>query len=124
MNSRFFNLLSVSLLATLLFLAACGGGKQNYQVSSSGDSITSASLEKADSGYKITLAPIVDRGTNEPLKAADQSKIGATVEFDDAFAPKLSENSKLVSCTSVLDFGSGTASKADIAFLIEITLEV
>lgn len=121
MENRVFSLLSVALLITSLFLSTCGGGNQTYDVNSSGDSITSAALERTGDGYKITLAPIVDRAIDEPLKEVDKSKINATIEFDDAFSPKLSENSKLTACTAELDFGSGTSSKADIAFLIDNT---
>ncbi len=130
-----------SALAT--WLVACGSSDsedpnglsadtsiQSVSISSSGDNITSASIElveddESQQDFLVTLTPILDPGEGRPLGAADAGRIAVESAASDQTVTALFTNKQgeLMGepCDAELDFGAGTASGADVAFLVDTT---
>ncbi|MEM7136395.1 MAG: vWA domain-containing protein [Myxococcota bacterium] len=100
-------------------------------ISSTGDNVTSASVELVDDGedqdFLVTLAPVVDPVTNRPYGASDADRFavasaarGSTGSIATTLTVKGGAADGTV-CDAELDFGEGTASGADVAFLVDTT---
>ena len=121
--------LGLGLVCVAFGLAlSCGGGDDGdeaFDVTSEGDRITSATLEKSGDGYKVTLAPIVNPDTNAPYEETDASKLSVAAAGGGT-TPKLKAARLYAaldgeSCDVTLSFGGGTESAADVAFIVDTT---
>ncbi len=131
--------LPLALILSLFILYGCSsdgsvsGKTLAYDVSSTGDSITSAKLKIEDGKLIATLAPIINPVTGNPYGEDDIDKMDLAASFEDTssspkFSPvpdttsmRLFTNYKPADCSSKFAFGEGTSSSADVAFIVDTT---
>ena len=129
--------------ALVIWLVACGSSDQedpngisaetsiqSISISSTGDNVTSARIELVDDGdsqrdFLVTLTPIVDADASGPLDASDAGRISVESAASDQTVTAIFSNKEgeLTGepCDAKIDFGAGTASGADVAFIVDTT---